>query len=68
MTLTGPQRALLDEIRETGVLYVKRYGRYHRTVAALVRRGLVVQSEPDYSTNGMDGYSVAPVDPREDTT
>lgn len=56
--LSAPQRALLDEIREAGVLYVRRYGRYYRTVAALVQKGYATVVEPDYSRVGQDGYSV----------
>lgn len=58
--LTKPQRDLLDEIRETGILYIARYGRYGRTVQALERRGLVFRSEPDYSALNQDGWSVVP--------
>jgi hypothetical protein len=57
--LTRPQRELLAEIAEAGVLYITRNGRYHRTVEALERRGLVYRSEPDYSTWGQSGWSLA---------
>lgn len=55
--LTPHQRALLDEIREAGVLYIRRYARYHRTVEALERKGLVECVEPDYSRMGQDGWA-----------
>jgi hypothetical protein len=54
--LTGPQRALLDEIREKGTLYILRSGRYGRTVEALERRGLVRLNERDLSGMGQDGW------------
>lgn len=56
--LTEPQRRLLAEVEETGVLYVRRYGPYYRTADALVRKGLLVVSEPDFSRNRQDGYSL----------
>lgn len=56
--LTAPQRELLAEIEAAGVLYIKDYGRYCRTAEALVRKGVAVVSEPDYSRNGQNGYSV----------
>ena len=58
--LTGPQRTLLVEIEAAGTLYVRAFGRYGRTVQALVTKGYVVISEPDYSRRRADGYSVAP--------
>lgn len=57
--LSAPQQLLLDEIREAGILYVKTYGQYGRTVRALERLGLVVVVAPDYSRLQMPGYSVA---------
>lgn len=50
--LTKPQRALLDEIKETGVLYITRWGPYWRTVEALQRRGLVEVAENDWRMPG----------------
>lgn len=43
--LTEPQQRLLDEIRDssTGGLCIRDYGRYSRTAAVLVRRGLVTR-------------------------
>lgn len=58
--LTSPQRALLDEIAEAGILYVGRYMRYARTVNALVAKGYAVIVEPDYSQFAHDGYAVTP--------
>jgi hypothetical protein len=60
--LTKAQRAMLDDIAATerGVLYVRRFSRYGRTVEALEKRGFVVKVEPDHSTIGMDGWSLAP--------
>jgi hypothetical protein len=55
--LTKPQRALLDEIREKGTLYIIRSSRYGRTVEALERRGLVRISERDLSGRGQDGWT-----------
>lgn len=52
------QCVLLDEIADAGVLYVQRYKRYHRTVTALLEKGMVEVVEPDYSILGMDGYSL----------
>ena len=67
--LTAPQRTLLAEIAEAGVLYVRRGGPYHRTVDSLVRKGYAVISEPDYSRMGQDGYSVVGNDaPASDDT
>lgn len=57
LRLSKPQKALLEEIRAVGVLYIKRYGRYDRTVQALLDRGLVFVKEPDYSRMGQDGYA-----------
>lgn len=64
--MSKPQRALLAEIEEAGVLYVHRYGRYDRTVRALAARGLVRCVSPDYSRLAMDGWSLAP-DPGENS-
>lgn len=57
--LTQPQRDLLAEIEEEGVLYVTRGGRYYRTADALRRKGFVECCEPDHSRNGIDGYHIA---------
>lgn len=57
MRISEPQRKLLEEIRANGILYVRRWGRYSRTVSALRQKGLVKIVEPDYSQQGMDGYS-----------
>jgi hypothetical protein len=51
-----PQLALLAELVETGRLYIKRTGRYGRTVDALGRRGLARVDEPDHSVNAQDGW------------
>lgn len=56
--LTDAQRALLLEINAAGTLYVTRGSRWSRTVDALVSKGYVRRSEPDYSRMGRDGYSV----------
>jgi hypothetical protein len=56
MKLTQPQRDLLDEIREKGGLYIAQPGRYHRTIVALARRGLVRIDEHDWSASGMDHW------------
>lgn len=60
--LTEPQRRLLTEVEEAGVLYIKRYGTYYRTAEVLVRKGALIVSEPDHSRMGQDGYSVPPTD------
>jgi hypothetical protein len=57
--LSEPQQLLLDEIREAGVLYIRRWSRYRRTVDVLCRKGLVRMVEPDHSSMGMDGYALA---------
>lgn len=49
--LSGPQAALLGDILDTG-LYIRKYGRYQRTVESLERMGLVRCDEPDYSRLG----------------
>ena len=59
--LSHPMQMLLDEIRRNGQmrgggLYVKRYGRYWRTIEALEKRGLVRCDEPDFSRNGQDHW------------
>ena len=57
--LTDAQKKLLAEIDAAGVLYVNRYGRFGRTVGALVRKGVVKIVEHDYSPLAMNGYSRA---------
>lgn len=56
--LTVPQQTLLDEIREAGTLYIRRYGQYGRTVTALMEKGYVAMTEPDYSSLEQNGYEV----------
>lgn len=56
LRLTQPQRDLLAEIKEAGVLYIQRYKRYYRTAEALVKKGLIEVCEPDHSRMGQDGY------------
>lgn len=58
--LTRQQKKLLAEIEEAGVLYVRRWGPYYKTATALVNKKYAVLSEPDYTRNGRDGYSVRP--------
>lgn len=58
MKLTVPQEVLLDEIDQAGLLYVRTYSKYGRTVGALRKKGLVEVVEPDYSARSMHGYSV----------
>lgn len=57
-SLSKPQKDLLNEIAEAGVLYVRRNSRYDRTVESLRRRGLVEVVEPDYSRLGMNGWAI----------
>lgn len=62
MKLTIPQQMLLDEIRRNGEkragggLYIRRYGRYWRTIRALEQRGLVRCDDPDHSRMGQDHW------------
>ncbi len=64
-SLSTPQRALLDEIREKGGLYIRRDTRYDRTIQSLHRRGLVECDEHDHSTLGMDHWIAASPTPTE---
>jgi hypothetical protein len=59
--LTPAQKRLLADIEATerGVLYVDRYGRYARTIDALASKGLIHKVEPDHSSLGQDGWSLA---------
>lgn len=56
MKLSDAQADLLEEIVEKGVLYVKTYSRYGRTVKSLERKGLVEVVEPDFTKLQMPGY------------
>lgn len=58
--LTPAQRTMLAEIAETerGVLYVRRFSSAGRTADALLNRGLIHRSEPDYSGMQQDGWSL----------
>lgn len=58
--LTPAQRTMLAEIAATkyGVLYVRRYSPPARTANALLDRGLICCSEPDYSGMQQDGWSL----------
>lgn len=56
--LTPAQQALLAEIEEAGILYVRSDSAFGRTVRALVNKRYVYVSEPDYSRTPRPGYSV----------
>jgi len=60
--LSPAQIRLLNEIHATerGVLYVRRFSRYARTIEALAARGRVRKVEPDHSSLGMDGWAATP--------
>ena len=60
--LSGPQWLLYAEIAMCGTVYVDRNKKWHRTAEALVRRGLIKVTEPDYSRLAQDGYSLVKVD------
>lgn len=53
--MSVPQRQLLAELAGKG-LYVTAYRRYHRTVMALVARGLAECDDTDYSRRGQHHY------------
>jgi hypothetical protein len=65
--ITSAQRQMLDDIRATarGVIYIKRSGRYGRTIDALAAKGLVRKVEPDHSRRGMDGWAIAEPEDRQ---
>lgn len=52
--LSIPQQELLAEIEAKGVLYIRRYGRYGRTIEALCRKGFVYRAH--YSGFALDGW------------
>ena len=56
--MSKPQRTLLEEVADAGVLYITRGKRYERTILALADRGLVYNAEPDYSLMRTDGWSI----------
>jgi hypothetical protein len=57
--VSDPQWAMLQEIEESGILYIKdNHPHYGRTIKALAHKGLVRIAEHDHSPYQMDGWSV----------